>query len=80
MGELSLDGSVRHIRGVLPMAAVARQQGFKRVFVPSEDAAEAAIFPDLEVIPVNSLEELYQHLTSFSIIPPHLRSLSIRSK
>jgi len=70
MGELSLDGSVRHIRGVLPMAAVARQQGFKRVFVPAEDAAEAAIFPDLEVIPVHSLEELYQHLTGFAVIPP----------
>lgn len=70
MGELSLDGSVRHIRGVLPMAAVARQQGFKRVFVPAGDAAEAAIFPDLEVIPVNSLEDLYRHLTGSSIISP----------
>ncbi len=70
MGELSLDGSVRHIRGVLPMAAVARQEGFKRVFVPAEDAPEAAIFPDLEVIPVNSLFELYQHLTGMVLIPP----------
>jgi len=33
IGELSLDGSVRHVRGVLPMAALARQQGFQRVFV-----------------------------------------------
>ncbi len=63
MGELSLDGSVRHVRGVLPMAAVARAEGFKRVYVPAEDAPEAAIFPDLEVIPVGSLLDLYQHLT-----------------
>ncbi len=70
MGELSLDGSVRHIRGVLPMAAVARAEGFKRVFVPSEDAPEAAIFPDLEVIPVRSLGDLYHHLTGMQIIPP----------
>ena len=70
MGELSLDGSVRHIRGVLPMAAVARQEGFKRVFVPTEDAGEAALFPDLEVIPVNSLLDLYSHLIGQSIIPP----------
>jgi len=70
MGELSLDGSVRHIRGVLPMAAVARNEGFKRVYVPAEDAPEAAIFPDLEVIPVNSLAELYQHLVGSVIIPP----------
>ncbi len=70
MGELSLDGSVRHIRGVLPMAAVARQQGFKRVFVPAEDAPEAAIFANLEVIPVNSLLDLYTHLIGQTIIPP----------
>jgi len=74
MGELSLDGSVRHVRGVLPMAAVARQEGFKRVFVPAVDAQEAALIPDLEVIPVNSLAELYQHLTRQNLIPsqPHL--------
>jgi magnesium chelatase family protein len=70
MGELSLDGSVRHIRGVLPMAALARSQGYKRVFVPAEDAAEAAIFPDLEVIPVHSLSDLYAHLTGDRIISP----------
>jgi magnesium chelatase family protein len=69
MGELSLDGSVRHIRGVLPMAAVARQEGFKRVFVPAEDAPEAAIFSNLEVIPVNSLLDLYTHLIGQTIIP-----------
>lgn len=71
MGELSLDGSVRHIRGVLPIAAVARQEGFKRVFVPAEDAPEAAIFSNLEVIPVNSLLDLYTHLIGRTIIPPH---------
>jgi magnesium chelatase family protein len=70
MGELSLDGNVRHIRGVLPMAAVARAEGFKRVFVPAEDAAEAAIFPDLEVIPVHSLLDLYQHLTGQVTLSP----------
>lgn len=52
------------------MAAVARAQGFKRVYVPAEDAPEAAIFPDLEVIPVNSLVELYQHLTGQTVISP----------
>jgi magnesium chelatase family protein len=69
MGEISLDGSVRHIRGVLPMAAVARREGFKRVFVPAEDAPEATIFPDLEVIPVSSLAQLFAHLTGAHLIP-----------
>jgi magnesium chelatase family protein len=63
IGELSLDGGVRHVRGVLPMAALAREKGFKRVFTPTADAAEAALIPGLEVIPVASLSELYAHLT-----------------
>jgi magnesium chelatase family protein len=71
IGELSLDGSVRHVRGVLPMAAVARQEGYRRVFVPESDAAEAALIPDLEVIPVASLAALHAHLTGFKTIPPH---------
>lgn len=50
VGELSLDGSVRHVRGILPMAAAARQMGFIRIFVPEADAAEAALIPNLEVI------------------------------
>ncbi len=63
IGELSLDGTVRHARGVLPMAAAARREGFKQIFVPKADAAEAALIPDIEVIPVTSLAELYGHLT-----------------
>jgi magnesium chelatase family protein len=70
IGELSLDGAVRHARGVLPMAAVARQQGFKRIFVPREDAAEAALIPDLEVFPVDTLRALYQHFTGYDPIQP----------
>jgi magnesium chelatase family protein len=62
LGELSLDGTVRHTDGVLPMVAVGRQHGIKRVFVPACDAAEAALLEDLEVIPVASLGELVQHL------------------
>ena len=70
VGELSLDGSVRHSRGVLPMTVVARQQGFKRIFVPKSDAPEAALIPDLEVIPVTTLTELYGHLSGRLPIPP----------
>ena len=70
VGELSLDGSVRHSRGVLPMTVVARQQGFRRIFVPQCDAAEAALIPDLEVIPVTNLLELYGHLSGRQPIPP----------
>jgi magnesium chelatase family protein len=74
VGELSLEGTVRHSRGVLPMAASARQKGFRRVFVPASDAVEAALIPDIEVIPVESLGDLYAHLTGEKPIPgqPHV--------
>ena len=71
IGELSLDGSVRHVRGVLPMAAVARAQGFKRLYVPVMDAPEASLVPDLEVIPVDNLSILSQHLSGEMSIPAY---------
>jgi magnesium chelatase family protein len=70
IGELSLDGIVRHARGVLPMAATARQQGFTRVFVSEQDAPEAALIPGLDVYPVNTLSALYGHLAGFRVIEP----------
>lgn len=72
VGELSLDGAVRHTRGVLPMAALARQEGFKCLIVPATDAPEAALVPGLEVIPVANLAELHAHLTGFHRLKPQL--------
>jgi magnesium chelatase family protein len=69
-GELSLDGSTRHTKGVLPLAALARTQGLRRVFVPADDAAEAALMPDIEVIPVRDLSQLVGHLTGLDAIAP----------
>jgi magnesium chelatase family protein len=70
IGELSLDGSVRHARGVLPMAAVARDQGFKRILVPEVDAPEAGLIPGMEVIAVPSLVDLVKHLRGVELISP----------
>ncbi|MFP3853249.1 MAG: magnesium chelatase domain-containing protein, partial [Anaerolineales bacterium] len=70
VGELSLDGSLRHIRGVLPMAALARREGFDRIILPSEDALEAALIPELEVIGVGSLTELVNHLSGVVPLKP----------
>ncbi|MEX2236075.1 MAG: YifB family Mg chelatase-like AAA ATPase [Dehalococcoidia bacterium] len=63
IGELSLDGRVRHTHGVLPMVALARERGIQRVFVPEDDAAEAALVEGIEVIPVASLSQLINHLS-----------------
>lgn len=70
VGELSLDGSVRHVRGVLPMAALAREQGYKAIIVPSVDAHEAALVPDVNIIPVDDLASLINHLNGSQPIAP----------
>ena len=49
LGELSLDGSLRHTNGVLPMVSVAREQGFSAVYVPTADAAEAALVEGIQL-------------------------------
>ncbi|HIQ02103.1 MAG TPA: ATP-binding protein [Anaerolineales bacterium] len=71
VGELSLDGSVRHIPGVLPVAALARQEGLRRLFVPAADAPEAALVEGLEVVPVEDLGQLAAHLQGLREIPPY---------
>ncbi len=62
LGELGLDGGLRHIDGVLPMVASARALGVERVFVPHEDAAEAALVTEMQVFPVRTLGELAAHI------------------
>lgn len=62
LGELSLDGQLRHTAGVLPMVAAARAAGLRQVFVPAPNAAEAALLDGLEVLPVGTLGELVSHL------------------
>ena len=71
VGELSLDGSVRHVTGVLPIAALARQQSIDCIFVPAADAPEAALIDGLEVIPVEHLSDLAAHLQGLRPIPPY---------
>jgi len=70
-GELSLDGSVRHVDGILPIAATARQHGLRRIFVPASDAREAALIDGLEVLPVEDLRSLAAHLQGLRPIAPY---------
>jgi magnesium chelatase family protein len=70
IGELSLDGTTRHTKGILPMTALARSQELEKVFVPANDVEEAALLPDVEAIPVTSLSELVGHLTGLRQISP----------
>lgn len=61
-GELSLDGGLRSVPGVLPMALAAARRGVRRVFVPEPQAHEAAMVPDLEVLGVRSLAQVIAEL------------------
>ena len=70
VGELSLDGSVRGVKGVLPITAEAREQGFKRIYVPEENAVEAAVVEGIEVLPVSSLRQVALSLCGEAAIEP----------
>jgi len=70
MGELSLDGILRPIKGVLPIAIEARKRGFKGFILPKENASEAAIVDGLEIIGVENLPEAINHLNGTAPIPP----------
>ncbi|MBA7622058.1 Competence protein ComM [subsurface metagenome] len=68
LGELSLDGSVRHTHGILPMVALAKEKGLPTVFVPTADAREASLVEGLKTVAVNSLAELKSHLSGEALI------------
>ena len=71
LGELSLDGGLRHTGGMLPMVAVGQDKGIGRVYVPAADAPEAALVDGAEVLPVFSLAELAAHLRGDRPIAPY---------
>ena len=70
IGELSLDGSIRHVKGVMPMVLTARQEGITTVFVPEDDAAQAALIQNMNIIPVRSIGQLVEHLYQLNPISP----------
>lgn len=63
VGELSLDGNVRRVRGALPMAIKAREMGVDSFFVPAENAAEVSVVNGIKCYPLRNISELIDHLT-----------------
>ena len=70
-GELALDGMVRPIRGVLPMALEAKRRGRDRLIVPAENAAEAAVVEGLEVYGVETLCQAWDFVTGQALLAPY---------
>ncbi|MGQ9549263.1 MAG: YifB family Mg chelatase-like AAA ATPase [Roseiflexus sp.] len=71
IGELGLDGAVRHTDGVLPMVAIAHECGIRQVFVPKEDAAEASLINGVRIMPVERLDDLAVHLSGARQLPEY---------
>jgi len=71
VGELSLDGKLRHVNGVLPIALMAERKGFAGIVLPRSNAAEAALVENLKVYPAGTLEQVYQFLNGDFVIEPH---------
>ncbi len=62
IGELSLDGKVNKVNGVLPMCIELEKLGIKKVVLPKDNAKEASVVKEIEIIPVESLEETVEYL------------------
>lgn len=81
LGELSLDGSLRHTNGILPMALLAKEKKKKKIFLPEINAKEAAIVEGIKIYPIRSLLTLFNHLMGIEEIKPqsHISFQSLAS-
>ena len=70
LGEISLDGSLRHTHGILPMIAVGKHMGLKSAFVPASDAEEASLVRGIKVYAIRNLVEIVNHLTGQKSLEP----------
>lgn len=68
-GELSLDGTLRHTKGILLLAIAAKEMGIKNIFIPEPSANEASVINGINIFPVKSLKSLISHLANVEIIP-----------
>lgn len=71
LGELSLDGTLRHTHGILPMVAFAREKGYDTVFLPATDVHEAGLVDGMKIYPLDNLLQLLEHLSGHALIPMH---------
>ncbi len=71
LGELSLDGSLRHTNGILPMVALACREGLSNIIVPADDAKEASLVEGTKITPVTSLSQLVSYFRGETSIPEY---------
>lgn len=70
IGELSLNGRLRLSKGVLPMVLAAKEKGIERIYIPSQNVREAEIVHGIEIYPIETLKQLFNHLSGVKILEP----------
>ena len=70
IGEISLNGDIRRINGVLPMVMLAKETGVKSVFVPADNASEASVIDGIDIYAVSTAEELIRHFRGEELMTP----------
>ncbi|MBK8371791.1 MAG: YifB family Mg chelatase-like AAA ATPase [Saprospiraceae bacterium] len=70
IGELALDGELRPIKGALPIAIQSMKEGFRRILLPRQNASEAAIVKDIDIIPLDNLKQAIQYMEGVLDIVP----------
>ena len=76
-GELALDGNLRHINGILPIVLMAKEMGFKKIYLPDINKDEAVVVKGIEIIPVQNLKDLIFHLKNEKKLPPYYKKFKI---
>ena len=79
LGELGLDGSIRSLRGALPLALAAQEEGFEEVYAPEENAAELQVVEGITIFPVKNLRQLVLHLEGKKPLTPLSPQWSVSS-
>ncbi|MDQ2085904.1 YifB family Mg chelatase-like AAA ATPase [Herbivorax sp. ANBcel31] len=72
LGELSLDGEIKPVKGILPMAITAKENGLKNIFLPVENADEAAVVSGINIYPAKSIKDVVNHLNKIKNIDKYV--------
>lgn len=79
-GEIALDGTIRPIRGAITLAETARSNGYHTLILPAKNAPQASLVPDIAIIPVKNLKEVFLHLKQESLICPLTTSEHVKRR
>lgn len=80
VGELSLNGELRHVNGILPITMFAKDAGYDQVYLPEINAEEAGLIKGIDIMPVKSLSQLIKHLRAETVIKQYVRAKSKAKK